>query len=463
MAGLTAGLSALEEGAAVTLFEKAPEVGGTTLLSGGLIWTFSDFSMLRDLVPNGDAQLQWLVYDTIDSGREWLREKGVRFGPFRTRADDVRAQGIEPPQAISVLVEQFKKLGGELICETGMESLMVSNGAVCGIRAVRDGVVSEEEGAAVILATGGFQGNPELVSRYIVREADNLCLRSNPWSTGDALVAASAVGADLSSGMNTFYGHALPAPPARLSSLDFQGMTQHCGRHSVAINLAGRRFADESEGRGEEILNQQLAVQPQGRGFYILDQGMLDTPPFEGDERLNGQIVDRARKIGAPVVDAQTLEDLCSGLGELGVSAARALTELTKFNKLILAGRAGELWPPRRRYQTPLCNPPFVAVGVKAGITCTMGGLRVDEKTRVLRRAGSTSSYSSAPVTRAFSEGQGPVVAIGSDYRQTAIEGLFSAGCDIGNISHFYYMGSLAAALTTGRMAGRQAAARALR
>jgi len=461
MAGLAAALSALEAGAEVILFEKAPEVGGTTLLSGGLIWTFADFSVLREQIPLGDAQLQWLVCDTIDASREWLMEQGVRFGPFKTRPDNVQARSIEPAQAISALLEKFKRLGGTVVCRAGMEGLVFIEDAVRGVRTVQDGRAHETRGAAVVLATGGFQGNPELVSRYIVRDAGNLVLRANPWSTGDALVAAASVGADLSSGLNTFYGHALPAPPARLSSMEFQGATQHCGRHSVAINLLGQRFADESEGRGEEILNQQLAMQPRGRGFYILDQGMLDAPPFEGDERLNGQIVDRARKAGAPLVEADTLEALCDGLGGHGVPAAVLLDELKRFNELILSDRADFLRPSRRRYRTALCHPPFIAVGVQAGITCTLGGLRVDEQMRVVRRAGSSSGYAAPPVTRAYTEEQGPVLAIGGDYRQTTIDGLYAAGCDVGNISNFHYMGALAIALTTGRIAGLQAARRA--
>ena len=66
------------------------------------------------------------------------------------------------------------------------------------------------------------------------------------------------------------------------------------------------------------------------------------------------------------------------------------------------------------------------------------------------------------PTTRAFLHNDHRVVSIGSDYRQTPIEGLFAAGCDAGNISHFGYMGGLATALSMGRVAGREAAALAL-
>jgi len=63
------------------------------------------------------------------------------------------------------------------------------------------------------------------------------------------------------------------------------------------------------------------------------------------------------------------------------------------------------------------------------------------------------------PVERAYAQNDGTSLAIGDNYRHMPIQGLFAAGNDAGNISHFAYMGGLASALTTGRMAGRQAAA----
>ncbi len=62
------------------------------------------------------------------------------------------------------------------------------------------------------------------------------------------------------------------------------------------------------------------------------------------------------------------------------------------------------------------------------------------------------------PATRAYMDADSLSVAVGADYRQTAIAGLYAAGCDVGNINHFGYIGGLAPALVTGRAAGRGAA-----
>lgn len=64
----------------------------------------------------------------------------------------------------------------------------------------------------VVLATGGFQGSPDLTSKYLGQGGDNIFVRSNRGSVGDGLSMAIQAGAGTSRGMNTYYGHLLPAP-----------------------------------------------------------------------------------------------------------------------------------------------------------------------------------------------------------------------------------------------------------
>jgi succinate dehydrogenase/fumarate reductase flavoprotein subunit len=440
------------------LIEKGPEVGGTTAISSGLIWTFADFERVRSDIPDGDAALQWMVYDTIDDARTWLAAHGAELGPDEPMLGYGRGRSMNPPQAVAALTDRFQRLGGTLQLETALESLVERDGDVCGVRVSRDGRVWEEAAGAVVLATGGFQGNPELLARYVLPNPGNVYLRANPWSTGDAFIAAMQIGAAASAGLDTFYGHALTAPPARFSKLEFRDVTQYYGQAAVALNMRGKRFADETEGNGEEVLNQRLVHQPGGRGFYIIDQDVLVSMPMQGLEIVTETIIARARAAGAPVVQADTLEDLCRGLARSGMPEQQALRTLQEFNALTAAGRAAELEPARRARQKPLAAPPYYAVPVKGAITFTMGGLRTDERARVLRRSGSTSPVAATPVERAFADLAAGSIAIGADYRQMPIKGLFAAGCDVGNISNFEYMGGLATALATGCTAGREAA-----
>jgi succinate dehydrogenase/fumarate reductase flavoprotein subunit len=460
LSGLVAGITAREAGVPVTLFEKAPETGGNAAISGGVIWALNEYERIRADIPDGDPVLQWLVYENVDAALTWLEAQGAKLGAYESRPElGRRERRMAPAQALAALAERFVTLGGELHTGMGLESLIIEEGAVRGVQLVKDGRTEAHRARAVVIATGGFQGNPELISRYVVRDPDHLYLRGNPWSTGDGLLAGLQAGASASAGLDTFYGHALAAPPARFTKLEFRDYTQWYGQHAVAVNLQGERFADESHGSSEHALNQGLAQQPQGRGFYIVDQAQYEAPAVRGKELLTRVIIERARKAGAPVVVADTLEALCQGLAVHGQPPGRLLRTLREFNELVETDRADDLVPPRRRHRQGLSRAPFYAVGVRASITFTMGGLRVDEQARVLRRAGSSSPLATLPPERLAAESPGAVLAIGQDYRHSAIDGLYAAGTDAGNICHFGYMGGLGPALVTGRTAGAAAAA----
>ncbi|WP_158215289.1 FAD-dependent oxidoreductase [Candidimonas nitroreducens] len=460
LSGLAAAVTAAQAGAKVVLLEKAPSLGGTTVLSSGSVWTFTDYEAVREHIPDGDPALQWLVCETFDESRAWLESLGVKFKDIGRLAIHGHGHSIVPDEAIAILASRLLSLGGEIALQTALHSLLTHAGIVKGVRALHDGRMLERQADAVVLATGGFQGNPELIGRYIVSNPDNLLLRANPWSMGDGFLAATEIGAASSPGLDTFYGHALAAPPARLTFSRLSEATQFQGPLSVALNMQGLRFADESEGIGEEVLNQQLAQQPGGRGVYIVDDELMGQPPLaQGRGPLIRVIVDRARSIGAVVVEGRTLRELCKGLAEHGIPETRALATLTQFNDAMESGRTDELAPARKRFRRPLSKGPFYAVFVKAGITFTMGGLAIDEQARVLARAGGSSPYAPVPIERAYVDGSTAAsTSVGEHYRQTPIPGLYAAGCDVGNISHSAYMGGLSAALCVGRVAGRNAA-----
>lgn len=460
LSGLTAAVSALESGVPVTLLEKGAELGGNAILSGGMIWTYADFDRMRADIPNGDPMIQWMIHENIDAARTWLATQGVDLGPDQSCHDDFGlGRQMQPPQAIEALGKRFAALGGELRLESGLDSLITHNGVISGVRIARDDRVTDEPVRAVVLATGGFQGNGELLARFVLRNPSNLYLRSNPWSTGDAFLAATQIGAAVSPGMNNIYGHALAAPPARFTKWEFRDVSQHYGQKAVAINLRGERFCDESIGGSEDTLNQSLIHQPEGRGFYIIDHALYDSKDMHASKVVTRVIVDRAKAAGAPVIVGDSIEDLCRKLVPFGIPEPRLLRELGEFNHLVQTGRADDLLPARRLHRNALAHAPFYAIAVKASITFTMGGLQIDNHGRVVRRTASSSVLAPVPPERALDDSDTQTKRIGVEYRQSVIEGLYAAGCDVGNISHFEYAGGLAPALATGRVAGRTAAA----
>ncbi|MFH1605336.1 MAG: FAD-dependent oxidoreductase [Pseudomonadota bacterium] len=444
MAGLCAAISASEKGANVLVLEKGTRFGGSMWLSNGLIWTFADQALVRKHIPDGDAALQDFLVDGLPDALVWLASQGVALEPEQPFLEFGRGRRSNPAQMTPVLVDRVKALGCRILLCTGMQALRTTDGAVTGALAFdADGAI-EVQADSVILATGGFQGNAELVTRYITPYADRMYLRSNPWSTGDGFIAAVDIGAAVTPLLNTLYGHALNAPPARFNAFEFQDMSHKYGQIAVALNLEGRRFADESAGTGEELLNSCIANQPLATAVYIVDAAIADMPTENNPPPR--VVIARARKAGAPVVDADSLEDLAEKMRAWGLPPVEVLNSLHGYNSAVRSGGGDRVHPARRKNAFPIEKPPFTAVLVRASITYTCGGLRADLDMRVLRRA---SSISMLPM----------VSADLSELQTAAIPNLYVAGCDLGGISNRGYMGGLSHALVTGRAAGTAAAA----
>ncbi len=234
----------------------------------------------------------------------------------------------------------------------------------------------------LLLATGGFQGSGELVARFI-RPAGSLLLRANGWSAGDGLLFALGRGGALSPGMHEFYGRALPAPPAAVTEDRFVDLAQLYGRHALVVDETGERFAPEPVSWSEVDLVQAMAHRPAARAWYVVDEPTL---ALRVRDRTVADMVEAARHAGGTVLHAAKLP-----------------------------------------FRLPTCSR--LAVHVTAAITHTIGGVRVDERARVVREDG-------APV-----------------------DGLYAAGADAGGVATGGYASGLAAALVLALVAAEEVAA----
>ena len=125
-----------------------------------------------------------------------------------------------------------------------------------------------------MLATGGFQGDPELVERY-VRPAAPLRLRANPWSAGDGLRIGLEHGAALTAGLDEFYGRNMA--DVDFDEAGFVPLAQVYGRHARIFNERGEEFFDHDQVSWSELdLVQATAHQPGARAWYLLDDEALD-------------------------------------------------------------------------------------------------------------------------------------------------------------------------------------------
>jgi fumarate reductase flavoprotein subunit len=424
LAGLTAALRATELGAQVTLLEKGSGPGGSFVYSSGYIWSYVDLPTFRREAPGGDAALQRLILERLESGLTWLEGAGGVLLARETGNPLTFGARFDPERTVSALVDRLQATGGEMLTDTALEVLLQdATGRVTGVQVSCSGETHVAD--AVILASGGFAGDPEMVGRHIIGGPGRMRVRAHPRSTGDGFRAALQKGALASAGLEEFYGRNLPAPPADFPPERFVEVSQLYGRYAVAVNASGERYADEGADWSETALTRATAHQPGLYAWYVLDARGLEG---RVRERTAKEMVETARSTGGTVIETARLTELADRLAERGVPSETFLSTLEEYNAAADSG--GHLSPPRSGQAWPLRVPPFVAVKVAPSITHTVGGLAVDTGCRVLRRTG-----------------------------RRPIPGLYAAGVEVGGVSVGGYTSGLASALVFGCTAAESALA----
>jgi succinate dehydrogenase/fumarate reductase flavoprotein subunit len=422
LAGLVATRRALELGARVTLLEKGDRLGGSFVYSSGYVWSYKDLPTFRTEAPGGDVALQELILDRLGRGLSWLEGLGAPLLTRETGNPLTVGARFAPGPTVAALSDRIAASGGRVLLGAALESLVQdARGQITGVRAASAEERWTEEADAVILASGGFAANPELVGRHIIRGPGSMRLRAHPWSTGDGFLAALAAGARESAGLDEFYGRNLPAPPAAFPPERFVEVSQLYGRYAVALNRNGERYADEAGDWSETALTRATVCQPGLRAWYLVDDESLRR---RVRERTVAEMVATAREVGGTVLEAGSLEQLAQKLAQRGMPADRVVRTLDDYNAAVAGEKAAGLSPPRSEPTVPVKLQPLVAVEVAPTITHTIGGLAVDEGCRVLRR----------------SDGH-------------PIQGLYAAGVEVGGVSVGGYTSGLAAAVVFGRVA----------
>jgi succinate dehydrogenase/fumarate reductase flavoprotein subunit len=286
MAGLAAAVRARELGADVLVCEKGTRPGGSMFLSSCVVWRYRDFERFREECPGGDPELQRVVWEGLDDALGWLEGLGA----------PVVARDTGNPLTTGVRFDP-KGLTDALARRAGDVRL-------------GEPLIELPEGLPVVLATGGFQGNTELVRQRITPEAEHLVLRANPWSSGDGFRLALEAGATESVGLGEFYGRNLAAAP-KISKEDFVPLAQVYARHARVENVRGEVY--EPRTWSEIDVVQWTARQPGARARYVVPDEALGEPVRE---RTVAEVIEAARDAGAPVErrDAETVVEVIAGI-----------------------------------------------------------------------------------------------------------------------------------------------------
>jgi fumarate reductase flavoprotein subunit len=269
-------------------------------------------------------------------------------------------------------LDWLESLGVELLTrETGNVLTVGARFDPAQLVAVLGGDVRLEETTEepAILATGGF---PVRLARD-----RGLLLRANPWSEGDGLELARSRGAAATDGLDEFYGRNMPDRPT-LAEHEFRSASQLYAQYAGIVDDEGNEFLDGPPAWHESDVAQATARQPGGRAWYLLTEKALR-------QRVRDRTVEEMVRAADPV--------------------------------------------PADRLPFDVPHSIVLGVPVRPAVTYTIGGIRIDERARVLDLAGKP------------------------------VEGLYAAGVDAGGWATGGYASGLAAALVFGRIAAESALA----
>ena len=476
-AAFSAALSAQENGAKVVVIEAAPEEesGGNSRYTAGAIRFahegIDDLKTVLDLtedeIANADFgtytsdqfyddlfrltqyradpdKSEMLVTKSLETV-QWMKSRGIKFQPSYGRQafkvdGKFRFWGglcVETWGGGEGLIELETKAaqdnGIDILYETRGMSLLYDDKQVNGIRVKHKGEVRDIAAKAVVLASGGFEANAEMRTRYLGPGWEMAKVRGTRFNTGGGIQMALDIGAIPHGNWSGCHavGWDLNAPETGDLAVG-DNFQKHSYPLGVMVNATGKRFVDE----GADFRNYTYAKY----GREILTQpGMMAWQIF--DQKVIPMLRDEYRIKEVTKVTANTIEELAPKLEGVNpdefIKTIKAYNEAVqtdvKFNPAVLDGRGTKgLDLPKSNWANTLDKPPYEAYGITCGITFTFGGLRTDENGAVM------------------------------DLDLNAIPGLYAAGELVGGLFAFNYPGGtgLMSGAILGRLAGASAAER---
>lgn len=266
---------------------------------------------------------------------------------------------------IPLLQENCEKAGVKMMLDTTANEILTdANGAAVGVKATgASGETVTVNAKAVVLATGGFGANLDMVVKY-KPELKGFMTTNAPGIQGQGIEMAQAIGA-ATVDMDQIQIH--PTVEANTAALITEGLR---GDGAILINEEGKRFIDEVGTR--DVVSAAEIAQTGSYSWLVVDQAMADASSV-----IQGYI-----KKGYTVTGA-TYEELGKAMG---VDAAAFAETMEKWNGYVEAKNDPDFG--RTSFANPLNTAPYYAIKVTAGVHHTMGGLKINANTEVLNEKG---------------------------------------------------------------------------
>jgi len=438
-AGLSAAVAAADTGATVLIVEGDTRVGGSSRLSGGHFYA-AGTSVQQEAGVVGDTAdamfehymtlNQWMVdpavvrryCDLSAPTFEWIKNLGVKFPKESVYSSGVGStpRGHQPDgggeEVVNVLDGHRSHKGVDIVLNSRVTELLTDeDGCVTGIQIGEDQATC----GAVIMATGGFGANPDMIEKYYPQAA-----ASGDWRW--------YIGSDGAQGDGITLGESVGA------AVDGQGrglllVTPGFGRDLevllpgwlILVNRQGRRFTNES---APYTVLGGLIEKEGGSAFAVFDEiARADAKPSPiSQANWVNDVLERKADEGR-IHRADSLEVLA---GEMGVDEAGLLGTVERYNADVELGTDTAFFKDHDLQK--ILTPPFYGVEIRPAIVCWTGtGVRIDADTCVMNKS------------------------------ERRIPGLFAAGETIGNLHGDRYIGgggSFGPCIVFGKLAGENAA-----
>ncbi|MEH7377495.1 FAD-binding protein [Neobacillus drentensis] len=316
----------------------------------------------------------------------WVQEKGVEFDYLPTMFLTASRPRLLPVGGGRAIVDTLSRraggLGVEIIYEaTAWKLLLDDEGAVNGLMVrVKGGTSLQLKVGAVVLASGGFQGNQEMMAQYVGRDAHKVrtVAEGGLFNKGEGIRMAMELGAKTAGQFDSF--HAEPVDP-RSKREEAAVMTYP---YFILVDQNGNRFVDEGkttvDEQYEEVARTIFHDLPGHIAYMIGDQKMYEIPNYE-----------RAVETDIPAIVADTIEELAE---KIGVPVGQLTATVESYNAAIQPGefhwdkkdgkQAIGITPPKSNWAIPINKAPFIAYPIVCSNVFTNGGLATDTNGRVL-------------------------------------------------------------------------------
>ena len=473
LSGLAASIAAAERGASVVVFEKSNTTGGAANMGMGPLGIGSSIQKqhMVSLTPGEafrkhmyfthykvDARMVRDYYfksgDTID----WLMEMGVEFagvqrafsadeatrpysdGEFTWHVVKPEGGGMPGPRSASAMTkkmtERAVELGVEFMFETPVYKIIMEDGKAAGVMAKNiNGEETEARAKAVIIATGGFGENPEMIKELTGYEFGKTIFNfAIPGMRGDGLKMAWEAGAGKTKpSMELMY-----QLPDNMNHFILDGaFRQPC----LWVNRNGQRFMPEDQIGNTTFTGNAITSQPGMVAYSIFDSRLLKKYKKKGPDMISHvhphDLYDHfdeqwERDLDAgyePIAQADTIEELAE---KAGIDVAGLVAQVEHYNEMCEAGH-DEIFEKNRNYMQPIEKGPFYCCRQNVGAYGSVGGILINHKTEVM------------------------------DQDSIVIPGLYAVGTDACNIYGESYPfilsgNTMGFCLNSGRIAGENAA-----